>query len=97
MINTILVAVDGSDHSLKAVDYSAAIASSMNSELRILYVLKSQNLPKGLLEYADAEHIIGGNKDILEKMASDIVTNAKTRAEKVGAAKLLKVRSRARL
>ena len=85
MINTILVAVDGSDHALKAIDYSASIAAAMNSELRIVYVLKSQNLPKGLLQYADAEHIIGGNKDILEKMATDIVTNAKTRAEKAGA------------
>ncbi|MFV2035127.1 MAG: universal stress protein [Halocynthiibacter sp.] len=86
MIKTILVAVDGSDHALKAVDYSASIAAAMNSELRILYVLKSQNLPKGLLQYADAEHIIGGNKDILEKMAADIVTNAKVHAEKSGVA-----------
>jgi nucleotide-binding universal stress UspA family protein len=85
MIKTILVAVDGSDHSLKAVDYSAAIAAAMGAELRILYVVKSQNLPKGLKQYADAEHIIGGNKDILEKMASDIVTNAKVHAEKAGA------------
>lgn len=85
MIKTILVAVDGSDHALKAVDYSASIAGAMNAELRILYVVKSQNLPKGLLQYADAEHIIGGNKDILEKMATDIVTNAKARAEKSGA------------
>lgn len=85
MIKTILVAVDGSDHALKAVDYSASIASAMNSELRVLYVLKSQNLPKGLLQYADVEHIIGGNKDILEKMAADIVTNAKVRAEEAGA------------
>ena len=85
MIKTILVAVDGSDHALKAVDYSAAIAGAMNAELRIVYVIKSQNLPKGLLQYADAEHIIGGNKDILEKMAADIVTNAKTHAEKAGA------------
>ncbi|MGE4612575.1 MAG: universal stress protein [Paracoccaceae bacterium] len=85
MIKTILVAVDGSDHALKAVDYSASIASAMNSELRVLYVLKSQNLPKGLLQYADAEHIIGGNKDILEKMAADIVTNAKVCPEEAGA------------
>ncbi len=85
MLKTILVAVDGSDHAFKAVDLGASIASAMGSELRILYVLKSQSLPKGLLEYADAEHIIGGNKDILEKMASDIVTNAKARAEKSGA------------
>jgi len=84
MIKTILVAVDGSDHALKAVDYSASIAAAMSRKLRILYVLKSQNLPKGLLQYADAEHIIGGNKDILEKMAADIVTNAKVRAEKSG-------------
>ncbi|MEO1920215.1 MAG: universal stress protein [Paracoccaceae bacterium] len=77
MVKTILVAVGGSDHTLKTVDYSASIASAMNSELGVLYVLKSQNLPKGLLQYAAAEHIIGGNKDILKKMAADIMTNAK--------------------
>jgi len=88
MLKTILVAVDGSDHALKAVDLGASIASAMNSELRILYVIKSQNLPKGLLQYADAEHIIGGNKDILEKMAENIVTNAKNRAEKTGASNI---------
>lgn len=88
MINKILVAVDGSDHALKAVDYAASIAAAMKIELNILFVLKSQNLPKGLLNYADAEHIIGGNKDILEKMASDIVTNAKARAAKSNAANI---------
>ena len=88
MIKTILVAVDGSDHALKAVDYSSAIAAAMSAELRILYVLKSQSLPKGLLQYADAEHIVGGNKDILEKMASDIVINAKAHAEKAGASNI---------
>ena len=85
MLDKILVAVDGSDHALKAVDYAAAIATSMNSELHILFVLKSQSLPKGLLSYADAEHIIGGNKDILEKMADDIILSAKTRATQSGA------------
>ena len=88
MLKTILVAVDESDHSLKAVDYSSAIASAMNAELRILYVIKSQDLPKGLLQFADAEHIIGGDKDILEKMASNIVIDAKARAEKAGVAKV---------
>lgn len=85
MIKTILVAVDGSDHALKAVDYSANIAAAMNAELRVLYVVKSQSLPKGILQYADAEHIIGNNKDILEKMADNIVTDAKVRAQKAGA------------
>ena len=84
MIDKILVAVDGSEHSLKAVDYAASIASAMKSELHILFVLKSQNLPKGLLDYADAEHIAGGNKDILEKMAANIISSAKSRAANCG-------------
>lgn len=85
MLEKILVAVDGSDHALKAVDYAASIAGSMNAELHILFVLKSQSLPKGLLNYADAEHIIGGNKEILEAMADDIISSAKTRAAKSSA------------
>ena len=84
MIDKILVAVDGSEHSLKAVDYASSIAAAMKSELHILFVLKSQNLPKGLLNYADAEHIAGGNKDILEKMAENIISGAQSRATSNG-------------
>lgn len=84
MLKKILVAVDGSDHSLKAVDYAASISKAMNADLCILFVLRNQSLPKGVLAYADAEHIIGGNKDILEKMAADIITSAKERAAKHG-------------
>jgi nucleotide-binding universal stress UspA family protein len=88
MINKILVAVDGSEHSLKAVDYAASIASAMKSELHILFVLRSQTLPKGLLDFADAEHIIGGNKDILDKMSANIIASATARATECDADKL---------
>lgn len=82
MLKKILVAVDGSDHSLNAVDYAASIASAMKAELTILFVIKNQALPKGILKYADAEHIIGGNKDILETMAKNIIADAKAQAVK---------------
>lgn len=85
MLDKILVAVDGSGHSLKAVDYAAAIAASMKSELVILFVLKNQELPKGLRDYAEIEHILGGNKEILKKVAKDLVSEAESRAAKKGA------------
>lgn len=87
MIDKLLVAVDGSKHSLKAVDYAAVIAASLDAEVIILYVLKSQDLPKGLREYADLEHIPGGNTDILKSVAKSLVHEAEQQAAAKGVSK----------
>ena len=46
MISKILVAVDGSSHSQKAVEYAAEIAAGCNADLIILTVIKFQITPK---------------------------------------------------
>ncbi len=85
MIKKLLVAVDGSGHSMKAVDYAASIAAAMDAQIIVLYVLKTHELPKGLSNYAEIEHIPGGNEAVLQKAASDLVAEAKGRASKKGA------------
>ncbi len=84
MINKMLVALDGSDHSLKAVDFASEIAASLKAKLIILNVVKSQELPEGLREYAELEHIPGIDMDILKKIAGDLVSNAEKRAREKG-------------
>ncbi len=84
MINKLLVAVDGSNHSLKAVDYACTIAASLKAKVVLLYVLKPQELPEGLRDYANLEHIPGLDMDILKKVAGDLVSNAEKRARDKG-------------
>jgi len=85
MIKKLLVAVDGSGHSLKAVDYAASIAAAMNAQVIILYVLKTHTLPKGLEQYAENEHIQGGSEGVLLAASNSLVAEAKERAAKSGA------------
>lgn len=84
MIKKILVAIDGSAHSLKAVNYASEIAGAVNANLIILNVVKSQDLPKGLRAYAELEHITGLNIDILTKVGNALVTNAEKSARDGG-------------
>ncbi len=84
MINKLLVALDGSNHSLKAVDYASEIAAALKAEVILLYVLKPQELPEGLRDYANLEHISGLDMDILKKVAGDLVANTEKRVKKMG-------------
>ena len=46
MINKLLVAIDGSSHSMKAVDYASAIAVACKARVIILNVIKVITVPK---------------------------------------------------
>jgi nucleotide-binding universal stress UspA family protein len=85
MIKKLLVAVDGSGHSLKAVDYASTIAAALNAQLVITYVLKSHDLPEGLAEYAKNEHISGGSEEVLQRFCKDLLADAKKQAGEHGA------------
>ena len=84
MINKLLVALDGSNHSLKAVDYASEIAAALEAKVIILNVVKTQELPEGLREYAEAEHIKGTDIEVLKRIGSDLVANANRRAKEKG-------------
>ncbi len=84
MINKLLVALDGSNHSLKAVDFASTIAAALKARVIILSVVKAQELPEGLREYAKLEHIPGVDMEILKKIAGDLISNAEIRAREKG-------------
>ncbi len=87
MINKLLVAVDGSSHSLKAVDYASAIANCCNASVIILTVVKVQNYQKYSAEmrkYAELEHVSVVDLDALKSIANDLVAYAEKRARGKG-------------
>ncbi len=84
MINKLLVALDGSNHSLKALDYASEIAAGLKAGVILLYVVKAYELPEGIREYADLEHIPGTNVEILKKVAGDLVSNTQRRVREKG-------------
>ncbi len=84
MLNTLLVALDGSNHSLKAVDYASEIAASLKAKVIILNVVKVQEFPEGLREYAELEHVVGTDIEVLKKIAGHLVANAERRAKENG-------------
>ncbi len=87
MINKLLVAVDGSSHSMKAVDYASEIAASSKAGIIILTVVKVQNYQKYSTEmrkYAELEHVSVVDLDALKSIANDLVAHAEKKAREKG-------------
>ena len=84
MIGKILIAVDGSRHSLKGVEYGAEIAAALNAEVILLNVVKEMAIPDGLREFAKAEHIYGMDIDLLKRGAQFMLDKAVAVARKAG-------------
>ncbi len=87
MINKLLVAVDGSSHSLKAVDYASAIATCCKASVIILTVVKVHMVKELSAEtraYAKLEQIPGVDLDGLKMIAGELVADAEKRSREKG-------------
>jgi nucleotide-binding universal stress UspA family protein len=86
----ILVGVDGSAPSLKAVDLAADLASKYNAELILLKAVEDRprELDAAVEEYARSEHIPAAEAEVVLKMANDILDNARKAALAKGAAQI---------
>ncbi len=87
MINTLLVAIDGSSHSLKAVDYASAIAASCKARVIILTVVKVHNVQKHsaeLRKYAELEHVSMVDLNAMKSIANDLVADAENKSREKG-------------
>lgn len=79
MINRVLVAVDGSSHSLKAVEYASEIGAGCNATVHILTVLKpqqSEKVSKELRDFAQLEHMQGSDLDTMKRLSADLLAHA---------------------
>ena len=84
MIKKILIAVDGSNHSLKSVEFGAEIAKGLGAELLLYHVVKPYQLPESLRAFAKAEHMATIDADLLRRGAQHLLANALDAARRVG-------------
>ena len=88
MINKLLVAIDGSSNSMKAVDYASAIAVGCKARLIILNVIKVLAVPQisvELRKYAELENVSVVDLNSWKKIASDLVAHAEKNSREKGA------------
>ena len=55
MISTILVAIDGSSHSMRAADMAFEIAAALKAKAVLLNVAKPREIPDAMRKFAEAE------------------------------------------
>ncbi len=84
MISKILIAVDGSRHSLKAVKYGAEIATATKADVILLNVVQKVAIPEVLREFAKAEHVYGMDIDLLKRGAQFMLGKAIDTAREAG-------------
>jgi len=93
MYKKILVALDGSSHSLKATEAAIELAKKFDAELQLLTVTRPYKVSPKLRQYLEAENLLGEPKYVMDDMTNAIITEAKALADK---AKLKKVKAEVR-
>ena len=88
MFKTILVAVDGSDHALKAVDIAADLAQKYDAQLVLLSVFKHLSSLESTHSLVRSDKELGSAEATLRDLAKDAVKTAKERAKERGVQKL---------
>ncbi len=76
MISNILIAVDGSKHSMKGIDVGSQIAAGVNAKLVLLHVIKEEKIPEAMREFAKAEHLELMDIDIRKRGAQHMLAKA---------------------
>ena len=77
----ILVAVDGSDTALRAVDFAANLAAQLDAELTLITVIEEGYVgDRALRDFASAEHLASAWGDLSEARATEILIAAHERA-----------------
>lgn len=83
MSKRILVPVDGSEWSLKALDLAADLAGKYGSNLILLHVVPSNEVPQGLRQWAKTEQFLDPPEAIYEQAIADgVLEMAETRLSK---------------
>lgn len=84
MIKSILIAVDGSEHSQKCVEFGATVAASVDASVTLLHVVKPYQLPESFKAFAKAEHMATIDADLLKKGAQYLLAKALDAARAAG-------------
>lgn len=75
MTKRIVVAVDGSAHSLRAVGVAVDLAKQRRCGLRLVHVIPSSAVPSGLQKWAKIEHVHESPQWLYDESLADNVLN----------------------
>lgn len=91
MYQTILVAVDGSEHSDRAVSVAAKLAARLGSELVLINVISPMmiaHVPQGIEVFNEIEHASATEQELFRKAAEQILRSAESMARRHGAERI---------
>lgn len=84
MFRKLLVPVDGSPHSSRAVKAAAELAGCCGAAVYLLHVIRDLSLPKEILAMMAAGEVTASRMQILQDSADIILENARAKIEAVG-------------
>ncbi len=84
MFKKLLVPIDGSDHSNRAVDQAVELAKCCDASLYLVHVIQDLPLPKEILEMIAAGEVTATREQILQDSADLMLTNARVRCQQAG-------------
>ncbi|MBN1659421.1 MAG: universal stress protein [Anaerolineae bacterium] len=84
MFKKLLVPVDGSSLSNRAVETAAALAECCNASVHLIHVIRDLSLPKEILEMMAAGEVTASRTQILHDSAEIILGNARKKLEAAG-------------
>lgn len=85
MFQKILVGVDGSESSLKAVSLAAALSETHCAQLVLVHVVQISAIADQALRISATEHLKDNPKGILERLSQDVLDKARKHALQAGA------------
>jgi nucleotide-binding universal stress UspA family protein len=83
-VKEILVAVDGSKHSERIVDFAASLAKPLSAKILLIYVMPSSDIPEDYLDYAKREAISSPVASYLRTVAEEIIAKLGERIKERG-------------
>ncbi|MEA3501186.1 MAG: universal stress protein [Actinomycetota bacterium] len=90
MVSHVLVAVDGSSHSDRALDFAAEFAVKYDADLTVLNVVSyASTVPLALGAYAELEGLYAESRSVLQEAGEKIVKSAAERARRLGVKKVM--------
>jgi nucleotide-binding universal stress UspA family protein len=84
MFKKLLVPVDGSRHSKRAVEAAADLARCCDASVHLLHVIRDLSLPKEILQMMAAGEVTASRMQILQDSADIILENARAKVEAAG-------------
>ncbi len=84
MIENILLAVDGSPQSSKAVKIASEISQGVSAKLILLHVVKQDELPEVMKQFIKSEHLPGTDIDVLVNAAQHMLKGEVENAREAG-------------